>query len=50
VFRHLNLEAGAHHLEIEAAGYPPFAFGSFERVQWREIVLSAELRRSSGPS
>ncbi|MEP7309224.1 MAG: hypothetical protein ABJA98_27285 [Acidobacteriota bacterium] len=26
VFQHLNLEAGAHHIEIEAAGYSPFAF------------------------
>ena len=26
VFQHLNLEAGAHHIEIETAGYQPFAF------------------------
>ena len=26
VFQHLNLEAGAHNIEIEAAGYPPIAF------------------------
>ena len=26
VFQHLNLEAGAHHIEIEAEGYSPFAF------------------------
>jgi hypothetical protein len=26
VFQHLNLEVGPHHIEIEAAGYPPVAF------------------------
>ena len=26
VFQHLNLEAGAHHIEIEAEGYPPIPF------------------------
>jgi hypothetical protein len=26
VFQHLNLEAGARHIEIEAAGYPPLVF------------------------
>ena len=26
VFQHLNLEAGSHHIEIEAQGYPPIAF------------------------
>jgi hypothetical protein len=26
VFQHLNLEAGAHHIEIELQGYPPIAF------------------------
>jgi hypothetical protein len=26
VFQHLNLEAGAHHIEIEAQGYPSIAF------------------------
>ncbi len=28
VFQHLNLEAGAHHIEIEIdeQGYPPIAF------------------------
>jgi len=26
VFQHLNLEAGSHHIEIEAADYPPLAF------------------------
>ena len=26
VFQHLNLEAGPHHIQIEAQGYPPIAF------------------------
>ena len=26
VFQHLNLEAGSHHIEIEAEGYPLIAF------------------------
>jgi len=26
VFQHLNLEAGTHGIELEAAGYPPIAF------------------------
>lgn len=26
VFQHLNLEAGPHHIEIEAVGYPPIGF------------------------
>ena len=26
VFQHLNLEAGSHHIEIEAEGYPPLGF------------------------
>jgi hypothetical protein len=43
VFQHLNLEAGAHHIEIEAEGYPPIAFDV--RIEpGRTIEYHANLR------
>jgi hypothetical protein len=42
VFQHLNLEAGSHHIEIEAGGYPPFAF-DVSIVPGRTITYHARI-------